>query len=237
MLHYRATREVFDAARQLCAGKCPQEKILGANILGQLGVPDRTFPEESVAILIGLLDVEKDEYVMQSACIALGHIRSSKAIPSLSRLKSHLSADVRYAVVYGLLGLEDDLAIKMMIDLSKDADDRVRDWATFGLGSLINADSPQIREALFARLLDSDEGTRGEALVGLARRKDQRIVELLLMELNRFPEGEYGRFGLEAVEDIGDPRFLPEVTRLKRTVAHDDTTFDEAIRRCTLVAS
>src|SRR5438309_1224094 len=54
-LHYRATREVFDAASQLCKSECPQERSLGANILGQLGIPDRTFRGETVKLLVVLI--------------------------------------------------------------------------------------------------------------------------------------------------------------------------------------
>jgi hypothetical protein len=47
-LHYRATREVFAAARDLCASDCVQERELGVDILGQLGIPVRAFLDESV---------------------------------------------------------------------------------------------------------------------------------------------------------------------------------------------
>ena len=48
ILHFRGTQEVFDAARLLCRSCCAAEQTLGANILGQLGVPVRSFPDESV---------------------------------------------------------------------------------------------------------------------------------------------------------------------------------------------
>src|SRR5579871_1075613 len=54
-LHFRGTRDVFEAAWDLCASACPQERTLGANILGQLGVPKRTFPDQSVEVLLRLL--------------------------------------------------------------------------------------------------------------------------------------------------------------------------------------
>ena len=115
-LHFRGTKEVFDAACQLCASDCPQERSLGANILGQLGLPDRGIPRESVKLLIKLLGFENDEDVLDAICVALGHIHDSKAIPSLARLKAHPSANVRYAVVFGLLGFEDDSAIETLRD-------------------------------------------------------------------------------------------------------------------------
>ena len=42
VLHFRGNREVFEKAKNLCESNCPQERELGANILGQLGVPKAT---------------------------------------------------------------------------------------------------------------------------------------------------------------------------------------------------
>jgi HEAT repeat protein len=209
MLHFRGTREVFETARRLCASECPRERTLGANILGQLGVPNRAFPKEAVKVLRELLDVETDEDVLDAASIALGHTPDASAVPSLVRLKRHPNDRVRFAVVFALAGYEDDLAIKTKIEMSNDEDELVRDWATCGLGG-IDLDTPEIRAALLARVADEDEITRGEALVGLARRKDQRGIEPLIKE-----------FGL-----------LPVLMQLKESADPEDTRLDEAIRRC-----
>jgi hypothetical protein len=40
------------------------------------------------------------------------------------------------------------------------------------LNAQLNLDSPEIRAALIARLDDADDDTRGEAMIGMARRKD-----------------------------------------------------------------
>ena len=61
-----------------------------------------------------------------------------------------------------------------LIALSGDAEDDVRDWATFALGTLAEADDPALRDALAARLDDPDEATRLEAVHGLAVRGDAR---------------------------------------------------------------
>jgi HEAT repeat protein len=233
ILHFRGTREVFDAARQLCASECPQERTLGANILGQLGVPNRTFPKESVKVLRELLDLERGETVLDAACIALGHTADPIATPLLVRLKTHPSAGVRFAVVFALAGFEDELAVKTKIEMSSDENDLVRDWATCGLGG-IDVDTAEIRAALLARLADEDEITRGEALVGLARRKDQRVVEPLIKELERYPDAEYGYYSVEAAEEFADARLLPVLTTLKQSLDADDTRLNEAIWRCSL---
>jgi HEAT repeat protein len=67
-----------------------------------------------------------------------------------------------------------------------DSDDDVRDWAVFGLGNLGDADSEGIRDAIFARLNDSNEDVQEEAMVGLAKRKDQRVLPALIAALSQF---------------------------------------------------
>jgi len=235
MLHFRGMRDVFDAACNLCASECPQERALGANILGQLGVPNRTFPTESVKVLLRLLEAETDEDVLDAICIALGHTPDPAAIPSLARLKTHPSARVRFAVVFALAGFEEPLAVTTKIEMSNDEDELVRDWATCGLGR-IDVDTPKIRAALLARVVDEDEITRGEALVGLARRKDQQVIEPLIKELERYPDAEHGYYSVEAAVEIADARLLPVLMKLKQSAGADDTTLDEAIRRCTGVS-
>jgi hypothetical protein len=56
-------------------------------------------------------------------------------------------------------------------------------WATFGLGSQIEVNTKEIRDALFKRLGEEDDEIRGEALVGLSIRKDKRVLGPLLKEL------------------------------------------------------
>jgi hypothetical protein len=108
----------------------------------------------------------------------------------------------------------------------------MRDWATFGLGTQIDTDTQEIREALFARVFDEDEVTRGEALVGLARRNDGRIVEPLIRELARYPNTEYLSYSLEAAEELGDPRLLPVLTKLRPSQGSLVAAFDSAIQSC-----
>jgi hypothetical protein len=45
VLHERGTREVLDAALASCSSPAPKRRALSANILGQLGSPERTFGE------------------------------------------------------------------------------------------------------------------------------------------------------------------------------------------------
>ena len=51
-LSYCATPEVFHTASQLLRSEIPEVRSLGAQILGQLGIPKRLFSEGSLPVLL-----------------------------------------------------------------------------------------------------------------------------------------------------------------------------------------
>ncbi|NDJ77711.1 MAG: hypothetical protein GYB65_15775 [Chloroflexi bacterium] len=215
VLQSRATREVFGAAAALCASADHHERQIGVRILGGVGFCGPAFADESLAILIERLD-DPVEDVIAAACAALGHRREKRAIPHLLRFKGHPSENVRFSVAFALGGFDDDTALAALIDLSRDADEDVRDWATFGLGSMSEADTPELRAALVARLHEDSPEIRGEALIGLARRDDPRVIEPLMEALR---DEFYGDWPVEAAEILGDPRFYSLLVGLRARVA------------------
>jgi HEAT repeat protein len=90
-------------------------------------------------------------------------------------------------VASGIVGTGHEDAIQTLICLMEDSDDKVRDWATFGLGTQCVEDSAEIREALRKRLNDTFEDARYEAIWGLARRRDEKALRLLLDHLDTDP--------------------------------------------------
>jgi HEAT repeat protein len=132
-----------------------------------------------------MLARERSASVLPSIIFALGQLNDPRVVEPLVNLSTHQNARVRYAVVSTLGGHDDNLAIEAMVARSADQDSDVRNWATFGLGSMVDADTSAIRTALFARLEEEDDEIRGEAIVGLARRGDVRVTRALLQELER----------------------------------------------------
>ena len=239
LLHFRATLDVLQAARELCVSECAEERILGADILGQLGVPDNAFPDESLAALLSMLDTEQDPDVLGNVCVALGHLHDARAVEKVVPLKDHTDANVRFHLAFALQGQTDELAVQTLIGLSEDEDSDVRDWATFSLGTQLDEDSPAIREALHKRLTDSDDTARGEAMLGLARRKDERVVPFLLKELSPEQMGrleERPDLPLEAAEKLADARLLPALLQLRGSGWKDDPLLGKAIESCQSVA-
>jgi HEAT repeat protein len=136
-------------------------------------------------VVTQMLQRETEIQPLSSAIHALGHLETSGGIPLIASYQQHPDAEVRFAVACALGAFANDpLAIQVLIVLTRDADDAVRDWAVFGLGNLGDGDSVEIRDALFCRLDDSNEDVREEAIVGLARRKDRRVLPSLIAALS-----------------------------------------------------
>jgi HEAT repeat protein len=183
ILHARGTREVLDAALALCDSKDPIERGVGANILGQLGDGDRTFPEECCDRLLRLLTDEQDLYVLRRVIFAFGHLGNLRAEPELVKFKNHADHIMRYGVAFSLAGTTHPEAVKALLELMRDPYEQARDWATTSIGGTLELDGPEIREALLERASDEDIFTRAEAHLGLARRRDERLLPYLIAEL------------------------------------------------------
>jgi len=80
----------------------------------------------------------------------------------------------------GSLFANDPRAVETLLELMRDENEEVRDWATFSLGNQGDADSPAIREALVERLGDSFPNAQEEAVEALAKRKDLRVLPALI---------------------------------------------------------
>ncbi len=141
----------------------------------------------------------------------------------------HQDVIVRRAVAYGLLRHEAPEAVAVLIELSRDADDEVRDWATFGLGSQVEADTPTVRQALWERVGDEHYDTREEALLGLALRRDTRVLDPLLEVL---AGDEVGRLAVEAAEALGDGALLAVLKELRQWWTLDSELLERAIASC-----
>lgn len=226
-LRGRGSQETFLIAKGLCLSIQKHSRVLGIDVLCQLRTYDKHrnakkpmrykpfFPKESIRIIRPMLRDNRIE-VFLSAIYALGHLHDPERAKWIARFARHRNSDVRYAVTFSLGGDPRPLAIRTLIHLAEDKDPKVRDWATFGIGSLGDprkVDSPKIRVALFKRLHDTHMDPRGEAMVGLAKRKDQRVIEYIKRELT----GKSPRvYAFLAVEECANQVFLPALNSLWR---------------------
>jgi hypothetical protein len=226
-LHRRADRSIFETCRTWAASAEAGLRKTSADVLAQLGYAvGRPFALESQTILERLLQ-ESSIGVVRAALVALGHLRVGD-LSLIAGCAGHPDAQVREAVVHALLYRDELAARQVLIELSADTAEAVRDWATFGLGTCSRADSPDLRAALVERLDDADDETRGEAIFGLANRKDLRALPAIARELAR---DEVSGLALEAAAKMPDQRFLPALEALLRSSPEDQDIL-EAIAAC-----
>ena len=214
-LHRRTDREAFEAARRFATAAGTADRVLGLDILGQIGhSAARPFLEETLPVLTAACADDRPD-VIAAAVTALGHVGDHRALATILPHAEHGSNEVRFAVAVALARVAGDppdaRAVAALIRLSADADPEVRDWATFGLGSQLDADGEDVRAALAARLTDEDGDAAGEALLGLARRGDPRTLAPLLAWLDDDP----GNLVVEAAGALGAGEALPALLRLK----------------------
>lgn len=215
VLQFRGSRSEFDAGVRLSRSSRIEERCLAARILGQLGWSDQTFLDESVDVLIGLLDDTEND-VVQAALYALGHRGEARTAERVAHFGHHSSDEIRVAVAHALGSLRPvaGMPASTLLELTRDPSRDVRDWATFAYRSAADdvafggtpLDSTAIREALVERADDEDSEIRGEAILALAYLGDPRANALLLQELARPLEND---LVIEAAEVLKDPALRP----------------------------
>ena len=217
VLQARADWETLEKIFEFSRGDAPNRQ-LAASILGRFSEvaptfkPNPAFTAEIVTRLLEMLSGETEVKVVDSLAAALSHQEEEPRIfEALRVLAQHPAVMVRWHVTLGLSKYQAPEAIGLVMQLMKDEDELVRDWATFGLGARSDLDSPALRDAFVARLNDSDAHTRAEALYALAERKDSRVVRAVLNEFE-VPEGTPKLFDL--IEGTPDYRLLPALCEM-----------------------
>lgn len=261
-LHRRTDRGAFDAALAAACSPDLPRRIVGVHVLGQIGyLADRPYQCEALAALLTESGRADDDELVAATVSALGYVADPLARPGILRHVDHPDPEVRRCVAAALPacavaeipgpdagprpetapGLKADTypdadadIVHALIALTRDPAAAVRDWATFGLGSQLRTDSPAVRAALADRLDDPDGDIAGEALLGLACRRDPRASARVLRRL----EDDPGNLIIEAAEELADPACLPALLRLRErlglnTQSAEARALDAAIAACT----
>jgi len=225
--------DVLEASTKLLAGQPDRGRTLGADILGRLAGVESNMRAAIIEALLAALAVEKAAAPTASIVAALGHLDDPGTLSFIFPFALHPNAEVRLAVAFAAATLSrqplEPEARMALIRLSQDCDPEVRDWATFGLGTLSGADGPDVREALLARAEDAHHEARAEALFGLAVRRDPRAVPHLIRALQ---SSLVGGLEVDAAAAAGDPRLLPALWALQQSGGADQIRLRRAIDRC-----
>jgi HEAT repeat protein len=193
-------------------------------------------PNSRAVVLGALLDalaVEEAAAPRASIVAALGHVGDPGTLGRVFPLAEDSSAEVRLAVAFAVATISPKPLVpearSALIHLSRDSDPEVRDWATFGLGTLSDDDGPDVRAALLDRAEDASHEARAEALFGLAVRRDPRAVPHLIRALQ---SPLVGGLEVDAAAAAGDPRLLPALWALQHAGGADEVRLRRAIDRC-----
>jgi HEAT repeat protein len=224
-LRMRGSPETLALARSLAGSPNCRRRALGLFLAAQLrqrrrdakdGSVEYALEETQQLLLSGLRDPHQE--VLGAAISGLGHRPHSAALEEIGRQATHRSAAIRFDVAVALGHYPDPRAVDALLNLARDPDDGVRDWATFSLGSMHEVDTPEIRDLLWRNLQDADPDVRGEAIVGLAARGDPRAADYLLTRL-----GEDCRvYELMAAEKLASRGLLPALQALQPTAGDTD---------------
>lgn len=225
--------DVLEEASTLIKGDPERGRTLAADILGRLVGVEPNSRGAALGLLLAAIAVECAPSTTASIVAALGHVGDPGTLGKVFPLADDPNAEVRLAVAFTVATISPQPlspeARVALIRLSRDSDPEVRDWATFGLGTLTDVDGPDVRAALLERAEDVHHGARAEALYGLAVRRDPRAVPHLIRALQ---SPLVGGLEVDAAAVAADPRLLPALQALRPTGRADERRLRQAIDRC-----
>ena len=205
-LRSRPNNHVFEKAVELTNSKQPKDRKTGVNILAQLGVSPRPFYDTTIVLFFNILEKETDTDIIEALLYAIGHNNSVLNNEQIEKICSFKDFIYKESLVSASLGIDNEKAIDTLIYLSENTSANVRNWATFGIGTQIERDTVPIREALWKRIKDKNEDTKFEAIAGLAKRRDKKVISIIQKEL--MTENYQGLL-YEAITSMNDTQFIP----------------------------
>ena len=221
-LRKRPNNDVFTKSFELAKSNDDLQKIIGLDILQQLGFEPRFNKKETLDLHFELLEVAQSNRVLVSIFHGIGHNNDELEDWQISKLvefKNQTNTEVKHALISALSGIENLQAISALIEFTKQKEPSIRNWATFGIGTQIDTDNAEIRNALWNLVGDSDYDTKSEAIVGLAKRNDEKIKKVILAELQ---SDSFGTLLFDAILALGDDDYLPILNDKLQQVKNED---------------
>jgi hypothetical protein len=214
-----------------------QTRHAGFVVLGLLGLNDDHAREQLLkSARAGSADL--DAGVRMSVVAAIGNLSDCAAAHELLLGMIGDDDEAIVAQVVGSLAITatdpaviSDSWVQLVIGLLGDPRPLVQDWAAFALGTQTEVDSQELRDQLLriaqTDLDDEDVYPAAEAAMGLARRGDSRVVQILEAHL---ADPDVGQLWLDAAAEIADPRLHPTLVRLREQVdLEPPTRWDDAL--------
>jgi hypothetical protein len=226
--------EAYLAGTALLDGSATEQQV-GCMLLRVGFVADEEWQYRAVAAILAMAAREPDEVTLDFAAAALGDFGLPAGLPLLLKLSRHADEEIRFSAVTGIPSCcgpdyrDIPDAVDALIARMADDGDDVREWATFGVGSILADDSTELRDALAARVEDPVPDVRYEAVAGLARRRDPAAIAPTLAEL----AGEHvRRTVVEASEYLASEVLVSALLRLTDVWDQSEDDLNRAIAAC-----
>lgn len=192
-----------------------KSKQIGIDVLSQLGKERKNFIPKMFEKIFEIFESHTNQKLISTSLFAIGHNNEfikNKHLKVLEKFKNANSVDVRYALTFSLLGIKRKTAIKILIELAQDRSLKIRDWATFGLGTQIDTDTQEIRDILYKNSSSNDDQIKQEAIKGLANRNDERVEDIILSELHK---ENFGSLFFDTLSNLKNgEKFLPIIIQI-----------------------
>ena len=218
ILRLRGNDEVFQLTKKFTYSRDNIYRQIVASILSQFGYKTKLHKGESVYLLSKLLN-DKNEDVVCTTIYAFGHRKCTRYADKLASFVRSNSLQIKEALSFTLGGYENQKCIDALMILMQDENYDVRNWSTFSLAQITETNTQSICDALFKNLSDAESEVRGEALLGLALRKDERVKDAIIEDLQK---PFYGSWIFTAIEEMPDKRYLPYFENYIKTLDEED---------------
>lgn len=186
---------------------------LSARILAQFGT-EKSIKQQTLSAFLNRLTSETEESVLSELLFGIGHCNdkiTKEQVNQLTSIEPRLPETLYFEYVFALLQISQKSATSALIRMSQNKASKVRNWATFGLGSQISINSADIRKALWARTKDRHQETRYEAIVGLKKRNEIGIEAVIEKELKR---KNVGTMLFDCVAENRLIQFKPQIEKI-----------------------
>ena len=199
-----------------------KRRALAAFILGQIKLNTKE-EKISLKILYDLALNDQSAIVHSYAVSSFGHrcfghrcekAKKKYADTLLSLAQSTVldkSVMVRVSTAFALSVFKNRASIPLLIKLLKDTHSEVKNWAAFAV-NVNDYDTPEIRNCFVLLLDEKNFEARFEAIIGLAKRQDKRVTQILIHELSQ--ERIYDEM-VEVTAYLGDVSLLPTLYQVK----------------------
>lgn len=222
--------EVYEKAIEFIESNNKKDKIIGIDVLQQLGFNPRFKQEQTVKLHFELLEEHKTDDVTKSLLYGIGHNNenlSQLQIDKITQFDGLDDDEINQAHISALLGIDNIKAVRKLIQFTDSKNSDIRNWSTFGIGTQVEIDNEEIRDALWKRVNDSNFETKSEAIYGLAKRKDNRVKNIIMSELK---SDNYGTLILEATALLKDTELAVQLKKNLKTANKDDVDWPKLIK-------